>query len=80
MPKKRPRTFNHAELARLREERGLTQTELGLLCGADKTVVSHWEKGHSAPRADTLPLVADALGVVIDDLFAVAETNKARAS
>ncbi len=69
MTKKRPRTFDHAKLAALRAEKGMTQAELGEKCGADKTVVWHWEKGDSAPRADTLPLVADALGVAIDELF-----------
>jgi transcriptional regulator with XRE-family HTH domain len=69
VPKKRPRTFAHAKLATLRKEKGWTQSELGERCGADKTVVWHWENGDSAPRADVLPLVADALGVTIDDLF-----------
>jgi len=67
--KKPVRTFDHSRLAALRAERGLTQSQLGEKCGTDKTVVWHWEKGDSAPRADMLPLVADALGVSIDDLF-----------
>ena len=66
---KKPRTFDHAKLASLRNDKGLTQSQLGEKCGTDKTVVWHWEKGDSAPRADMLPLVADALGVSIDDLF-----------
>lgn len=75
MAKKRTRTFDHAKLANLRNEKGLTQAQLGEKCGADKTVISHWENGASAPRADTLPLVADALGVSIDDLYTVAKAS-----
>lgn len=69
MARKRIRTFDHAKLANLRAELGLTQGQLGEKCGTDKTVVWHWENGDSAPRADMLPLVADALGVSIDELF-----------
>ncbi len=75
MAKKRVRTFDHDKLARLRNERGLTQTQLGEKCGADKTVVSHWETGASAPRVDALPLVAEALGVSIDDLYTGARAS-----
>ena len=69
MTKKHKRKFNHAGLAALRSKRGLTQTQLGEMCGADKSVVSHWETGRSAPRIDALILVADALGVLVDDLY-----------
>ena len=71
MAKRRARTFDHAKLAKLRSDKGWTQSQLGEKCGTDKTVVWHWENGDSAPRADMLPLVADALEVSIDDLFTV---------
>lgn len=73
MAKKHVRTFDHAKLASLRTGLGLTQAQLGERCGTDKTVVWHWENGDSAPRADMLPLVAEALGVSIDDLFTAAK-------
>lgn len=75
MAKKRTRTFDHAKLASLRKEKGFTQSQLGEKCGADNTVISHWETGSAAPRADKLPLVADALGVSIDDLYTVAKAS-----
>ena len=36
-------------LRTLREEKGLTQEELGKEFGVDKTAVSKWEKGHRIP-------------------------------
>lgn len=60
----------HANILRLRKEKGLTQGELGLLVGADNTMVSHWERGESAPAMRRLPMVAAALGVSVDELLA----------
>jgi transcriptional regulator with XRE-family HTH domain len=59
----------HGNIKRLRIERGLTQAELGAAVEADNTVVSHWERGESAPGIDRLPAVAAALGVTVDDLL-----------
>lgn len=59
----------HARILELRRDAGLTQRELADLCGVDVTAVSHWEKGKSAPNGRRLPVVADALGVSIAELF-----------
>ena len=59
----------HARILELRKEAGLSQAALAEKCGVDKTAVLHWEKGRSSPTGRRLPIVADALGVSIDDLF-----------
>lgn len=60
----------HANIKRLREALDLTQAELGARVGRDKTVVSHWEMGKSAPALEILPAVAKALDVTVDELLA----------
>ena len=70
--KNKRRSRIHARIRELREERGLSPTELGRLVGADKTAVWHWENGDYAPSRARMPLVADALGVTIDELYAEA--------
>ncbi|MGN6108811.1 MAG: helix-turn-helix domain-containing protein [Kofleriaceae bacterium] len=59
----------HSNIARLRAKAGLSQRELADLCDVDETAVSHWENGVSSPRSKRLPVVAQALGVTIDDLY-----------
>lgn len=59
----------HGNIAHLRSERGMSQSQLAEKCGVDETAVSHWETGHSAPKGSRLPIVAEVLGVTIDDLF-----------
>ena len=56
-------------IAELRERRKLTQEQLASACGVDKTAVSHWETGHSAPRASRMGKVAKALGVKAGELL-----------
>ena len=48
------------------------QSDLAEQCGVDKSAVSHWELGKSSPTGSRLPLVAEALGVTVPDLFAEA--------
>lgn len=59
----------HANIARLRKNKKLSQSELAVLVEVDETAVSHWERGRSAPKGARLPLVADALGVTLDELL-----------
>lgn len=58
----------HERIRRLREEQNLSQLDLAEMCGLDKTTVSHWERGKSAPRWWLMPRVAAALGVTVDEL------------
>lgn len=64
----------HVNIRRLRKELGLTQGQLGELVGADKSVISHWEKGRGSPLSNRIAAVAAALGVSVDELLAEAST------
>ena len=46
-----------------RENKNLTQLELGKLIGVSNTVISNWEKGINKPDADMLCKICYALGV-----------------
>lgn len=59
----------------LRSSKGLTQTQLGDSIGVDRGNVSRYESGINAPDFDRLEPLADALGVSVSDLFAMAETG-----
>ncbi len=51
-----------AEVARRREACGLTQTELALAVGCDRSAVSRWEGGRRLPTLPHLAALARALG------------------
>jgi len=51
-----------AEVAALREKRGLTQQQLAELAGVDQAAVSKIERGVTHPSSRTLHRVAEALG------------------
>ena len=56
----------------LREQRkraGLSQGELCSRIGADRRTYSNWESARYWPNGYWLPLIADALGCTIEDLF-----------
>lgn len=55
-------------IAALRKERGLTQEQLGKMCGVSSQAVGKWEKS-GAPDVELLPVVAQQLDVTIDALF-----------
>jgi transcriptional regulator with XRE-family HTH domain len=65
---KRRRTLRaiHKNIRTLREVRGWSQEQLAERCSVDKTAVSQWERGISAPKGERLPLVAET---TIDDLY-----------
>lgn len=58
-----------ANLAALRDLRGLTQAELGLRAGVGAASISHFETGQRIPSLDSLIKVADALDVSVDALL-----------
>ena len=57
----------------LRKERGLSQEELGEKANLHHTYVGAIERGEKNASIDTLDKIADALGVVIVDLFALVQ-------
>ncbi|MBQ9080416.1 MAG: helix-turn-helix transcriptional regulator [Clostridia bacterium] len=57
-------------IARYRRQAGLTQDELGSRCCVSAQAVSKWERCIACPDVMLLPVLAEALGVTLDELFA----------
>jgi transcriptional regulator with XRE-family HTH domain len=57
-------------LARTRREKGLSQEQLGLEAGVDRSYVSLLERGQSSASLDKIEKLARALGVDPVALFA----------
>lgn len=56
-----------------RRKADLTQQQLAELVGVTSGAVSKWEQGVTIPRSDRLVIVADVLGVKVEDLIGEAE-------
>jgi transcriptional regulator with XRE-family HTH domain len=56
-------------IARLREEAGLSQTELAFRCNKDKQSLNRLEKGRTNPTAQYLHEIATELQVHVKVLF-----------
>jgi transcriptional regulator with XRE-family HTH domain len=56
-------------LKKFREERKLSQAQLGDLTGFPANTLATWEQGHREPRSANLAVIADALGRSMDDFF-----------
>lgn len=54
---------------RLREERGLNQTQLAVSVGTGPSAISQIENGRRSPNSETLVKLARALKVEVADLF-----------
>ena len=52
-----------------RKEHGITQAAFGEMLGVSDKVVSKWETEESLPATEYLPIIADRLGLSIDELF-----------
>lgn len=57
------------KIRKLRYKAGLTQEQLAEKLGIGPQAVSKWENAASMPDIATLPLLAEAFGVSIDELF-----------
>lgn len=58
-------------IAALRKEKGMTQAELAGQMGVTDKAVSKWERDLSCPDVSSLPLLAEVLGVSLDELMQV---------
>lgn len=56
-------------ISTLRERRGLSQYQLGVLVGKSDKAVSKWENGVSKPRIDTIRKLSEILDVSIDEML-----------
>lgn len=57
-------------LHELRERRGLSQYQLGMLVGVSDKAVSKWENGSAKPQIKTLYKLSEVLGITVDELLA----------
>ena len=56
-------------ISKLREEKGLSQSELGSLLGVTNKAVSRWENGRGYPDTSLLLKLSDVLGITVDELL-----------
>jgi transcriptional regulator with XRE-family HTH domain len=69
---RRDRPFFQAlgeRVARLRKEHGLTQAQLAEQLGVSQQLVAAYESGERCVPTDTLPRIATALGVSLEELM-----------
>ena len=64
----------------LREERGLSQEQLGFKAGLHRTYVSQLERGLKSPSLKTLDKIAEVLGTKASKLVALAEEEESKRS
>ena len=64
-------------IAALRKEKGMTQAELAGQMGVTDKAVSKWERDLSCPDVSSLPLLAEVLGVSLDELMQVQKEQAA---
>ena len=57
------------KISTLRKARGMTQLELADKMNVTDKAVSKWERDLSRPDIDSLPKLAEALGLSVDDLM-----------
>lgn len=62
------------EIRRIREERGLNQTQLAFLVGTGPAAISRIENGRQSPNTETLERIARALEAEVASLFPKAQT------
>lgn len=62
-------------IQRIREDRGMTASDLARLVDVTPTAVWNWEKNGTRPRANVLSSVAKALGVT-QELLVTGNTSK----
>jgi transcriptional regulator with XRE-family HTH domain len=66
----RTATFNGARLRELRLGAGLRREDLAVTLRCSARSVANWETGLSRPRVDDAGLIAHALSVGVEELYA----------
>ena len=56
-------------ISKLREEKGLSQSELGFKLGVTNKAVSRWENGRGYPDTSLLLKLSEILGITVDELL-----------
>lgn len=56
-------------LKQIREQRGLSQTEIATALGVSRSAVAMWETSPACPRGKTVVQLAEVLDCSIDELF-----------
>lgn len=56
-------------ISKLREEKGLSQSELGFKIGVTNKAVSRWENGRGYPDTSLLLKLSEILGITVDELL-----------
>lgn len=69
-----------ARLARIRKERGFTQSELAHKADMIQVLISDYELGKLRPYGDVVARLARALGVSADELLGLAPVSKSAAT
>ena len=67
-------------IAELRKQHGMTQLELAEKMGVTDKAVSKWERDLSCPDINSLPNLAQILGVTVDDLMQIKKEAEAPVS
>lgn len=57
------------KIAEARRKAGVTQAALARAAGVTETCVYQWEHGLTTPTTKRLKLIADTLGVTVDELL-----------
>jgi transcriptional regulator with XRE-family HTH domain len=65
----KPRPKQAARLVALRKAAGLSQAELAKLVRVSPKTIGFWETSAIPPRSDVLPLLAQALGVRVENIL-----------
>lgn len=60
----------------LRNEKGLSQAQLGEMLGVTNKAVSKWENGSAKPNTSLIPKIAEIFGVTVEELFACKRLEK----
>lgn len=56
-------------IKKIREEKGLSQSELGSILGVTNKAVSRWENGRGYPDTSLLLKLSEILGITVDELL-----------